>query len=237
MPHHWQCTFTALLALVSVGSARAAECDGARTLYATEFEYDGGGTGRTPFIGPAGYWFHDSSISIGGGKLAIKPPSGDRWEIAEYLGLDQLHSIQPSTEVCVDVRFPADVQDGVQAGIVFWSVFDRRHVWDCYVFLVSSFGWATLSRMNDSQFQKPPIFDSQTPAVRTGANEVNSLRVQFTSHDRINFFVNGQPVGAEQHITQPNADSAKVGLFGYQMPSRPPVAPIEFWNFWVTAPN
>jgi hypothetical protein len=225
MPYrHLMAGVVALLMLSLVTSSASAECDGRAVL------------SESDFADPAASanWSYDTAadIAIGGGKMTISLPAAPFFKIIEY-EKDVVFNTDPRpTEICGDFRFTAEVGDGVDTGILFWSVRDRSNKWNAYLWVASSSGDLRLLRLNNGQVET--VYDASSSAAHTGANASNSLKVSW-DNDGTSFFINGQEVVKKPIF--PPLGYTRFGVVGSAISPARTATSVEVRNLRLTAPS
>lgn len=143
--------------------------------------------------------YTEGQISDGVYDFLVKDDDLSRWASAGENFSDGVYQVEAT-----QVEGPID--NGF--GMIFRA---NTNNGDFYLFKISGDGYVWIGQFQDEVEGEPIIGDHwfQSPAVKQGLNQTNTLRVQAESGNMI-FFVNDQEVG---RVTDSTFDRGDIGLF------------------------
>lgn len=164
-------------AINAAPAAATAECGSGRVLFEDKLD------AHDPMWG-----MKDAEVTIGGGRAEFDPTPGSstlRWNRAFVFGdLDACASVQ--------LAKPTANPTASYAGLLFWVQDSRNY----YQAAVAPNGYFTVARVVDGKVvAKRPIAWTKVAAIKTGANERNTLRVAVKGAE-VQVSINGQQVGS-----------------------------------------
>jgi hypothetical protein len=163
-----------------------------------------------------------ATAAVKNGKFVINllVPPADRVEL--YQG-----DVYTDVTICVTAQTGAgDKLENQGAGVVFWA----KDMTSFYVFEVTVSGQFGVNRMVGGRWLYPLPW-KPSPAIKTGAGQANTLRVQ-TAGGTATLFINDQQVGTVPGT--PADGGSQVGFLADGASSSP--GSWEFSNFSVTKP-
>lgn len=183
-----------------------------------------GCTGNVQFADTFGQadpaWPTADSISIGGGKMQIKPDAGkDNWAI--YQG-----AFFGDADICVDVSVnPVSDPTAFSAEVVFWLV-DSSNYFEVYI---APNGFASIARVQNGR-ALTPVGWRKAASLKPGANVVNSIRVTLKGNSISTYF------NDQLFYTIQGAQPQGGGLIGLDANSEKSPNTWSFSNLKITDP-
>ena len=138
---------------LAVASAPALACKGREVLFEDKFQEEDPG------------WEQVSGLTMGGGKLELKPEEG-KWDWSVYGG-----AAFKDADICADFVTPS-ARDATAAGLLFWS----RGNDNWFALRINNQAEAQVLRLQGENFLQPVTWRA-APALKKEPNSVNQVRV------------------------------------------------------------
>jgi len=205
---------TSVLVMIAFASGPALACKGREVLFEDKFQEEDSAWDISESEGAA--------VTIGGGKLEIKPKEG--WSRMVLYGGATFRE----GDICVDYIMP-ETKDPAVAGMLFWGA----SYGSLFAFFVNTVGEAKIVRR---QVAKDKV-DTSTltdwtaaPAVKKNPGATNQLRVVLKGNSA-STFINDRPF---KNFKGVGSYGAQIGLFGWAEKTQP--TPWQFTSVVVTQP-